>query len=79
MNKPLRTNLRFKYNQECSYPELVVCAREIESESKEDPDKVSDSSSETEIESAAKQKVETMQDLRKLQHIKELQKQPPFQ
>ena len=93
LNKPLRTNLRFKYNQECSYPELVVCAREIESESKEDPDKVSDSSSETELESAAKQNVEAMQDLRKLQHahrvsqgeltklqhhIKELQKVTTF-
>ena len=64
LNKPLRNILRFKYDQECSYPELVVSAREIESESKEDPDKVSDSSSETELESAAKQNVEAMQDLR---------------
>ena len=93
LTETLRNNLRHKFDQGCSYQELLVCARKVESEIEETLDKVCDSSSKTNIEPAAIQNERTTAELKKLewaykcsqgeftkmqQHIKELQDKNTF-
>ena len=66
MTDKLRDTLRYKYEQGCTYEELLLSARQVEGEKTEQTDTVLDSSTKTKAKASVAQQVRKQPDIEKL-------------